>query len=321
MSAEHPHPAPSVRRRLTALALATGLALGGTAMATPAGAVGKGPNHNPRSTVNTSILTTHAELVAQLQKEDARQDAMELTVIGQSVKGRDIHLASWISDPENPTILFLTQQHGNEQLTTEGAMAFIKSLGTGKMRSVLDDVNVLVVPMANPDGAMGDVDFSLEDYIASGDRNLTRYNANEVDLNRDHVAKTQPETRALHENVLGAYDIDYMIDLHHQARGRLLTASWSPAPSCIPRRRTWHRTWSRTRSASARSSTTPSSSTAGATWADTWAARRRPSHGTASRPNTGSRRFCSRCAACPTTSTRATCSASVPTDTSSSRRW
>ena len=36
MSAEHPHPAPSVRRRLTALALATGLALGGTAMATPA---------------------------------------------------------------------------------------------------------------------------------------------------------------------------------------------------------------------------------------------------------------------------------------------
>ena len=241
MSAEHPHPAPSVRRRLTALALATGLALGGTAMATPAGAVGKGPNHNPRSTVNTSILTTHAELVAQLQKEDARQDAMELTVIGQSVKGRDIHLASWISDPENPTILFLTQQHGNEQLTTEGAMAFIKSLGTGKMRSVLDDVNVLVVPMANPDGAMGDVDFSLEDYIASGDRNLTRYNANEVDLNRDHVAKTQPETRALHENVLGAYDIDYMIDLHHQGTrsavdGELVSGSilYPTSPNVAP---------------------------------------------------------------------------------------
>ena len=64
------------RPRWTALALATGLALGGTAMATPVGAVGKGPNHNPRSTVNTSILATHAELVAQLQKEDARQDAL-----------------------------------------------------------------------------------------------------------------------------------------------------------------------------------------------------------------------------------------------------
>ena len=312
MSAEHPHPAPTVRRRLTALALATGLALGGTAMATPAGAVGKGPNHNPRSTVNTSILATHAELVAQLQKEDARQDAMELTVIGQSVKGRDIHLASWISDPENPTILFLTQQHGNEQLTTEGAMAFIKSLGTGKMRSVLDDVNVLVVPMANPDGAMGDVDFSLEDYIASGDRNLTRYNANEVDLNRDHVAKTQPETRALHENVLGAYDIDYMIDLHHQGTrsavdGELVSGSilYPTSPNVAP-------------------DVVEDSQRLGSVVydaVDTWAARRRPSHGTASRPNTGSRRCSSRCAACPTTSTRATCSASAPTDTSSSRRW
>ena len=141
---------------------------------------------------------------------------MELEVIGQSVKGRDLHLAKWISDPENPTVLFVTQQHGNEQLTTEGALDFIKSLGTGKMSRVLDGVNILIVPMVNPDGAMGDVDFSLDDYIASGDRHLTRYNANEVDLNRDHVAKEQPETRALHENVLSAYDIDYMIDFHHQ---------------------------------------------------------------------------------------------------------
>lgn len=216
MSIEHSRPAPGVRRRLTALALATGLTLGASAFAHPAGAVGKGPNHNPSATVNTSILVTYEEMVAQLQKEDARQELMELEVIGQSVKGRDIHLASWISDPANPTILFLTQQHGNEQLTTEGALAFIKSLGTGKMQASLQDVNVLVLPMANPDGAMGDVDFSLEDYVASGDRHLTRYNANEVDLNRDHVAKSQPETRALHENVLAAYDIDYMIDLHHQ---------------------------------------------------------------------------------------------------------
>ncbi len=81
---------------------------------------------------------------------------------------------------------------------------------------MLDGVNILVVPMLNPDGAMGDVDFSLDDYIASGGRHLTRYNANEVDLNRDHVAKVEPETRALHENVMRKYGIDYMIDLHHQ---------------------------------------------------------------------------------------------------------
>ncbi|MBB5750388.1 M14 family zinc carboxypeptidase [Micrococcus sp. TA1] len=217
-------------RRLAALTLAAGLALGSGLAAPPAFAVGKGPNYGGNETINTSILTTYDELVAELHTQEAKQPAMELEVIGQTVKGRDIHLVKYLSDPQNPTILYLTQQHGNEQLTTEGALSFIRSLGTGKNQGVLDGVNILVVPMLNADGAMGDVDFSLEDYIASGDRHLTRYNAHEVDLNRDHIAKVEPETRALHENVLQAYDIDYMIDLHHQgsrsqADGELVSGS------------------------------------------------------------------------------------------------
>ncbi|MFB0836168.1 M14 family zinc carboxypeptidase [Arthrobacter halodurans] len=202
-------------RRTVSLAAVVALTCG-LAAAPPALAVGEGPGYGGNETVNTSILRTYDELVAELKTQDAKQQAMELEVIGQSVKGRDLYLAKYISDPDNPTILFLTQQHGNEQLTTEGAVEFIKHLGTGKTKGVLDGVNVLVVPMLNPDGAMGDVDFPLDDYIADGGRHLTRYNANEIDLNRDHVTKIQPETRALHENVMSAYDIDYMIDLHHQ---------------------------------------------------------------------------------------------------------
>ncbi|QCU76962.1 carboxypeptidase [Citricoccus sp. SGAir0253] len=225
-----PHPGRRRTGRLAAVVLTAGLALGSGLAAQPALAVGEGPNYGGHETVNTSILTTYDELVAELQTQDARQEAMELEVIGQTVKGRDIHLVKYLSDPENPTILYLTQQHGNEQLTTEGALSFIRSLGTGKMGGVLEDVNILVLPMLNADGAMGDVDFPLDDYIASGERHLTRYNANEVDLNRDHVTKVEPETRALHENVLQAYDIDYMIDLHHQgsrsqADGELVSGS------------------------------------------------------------------------------------------------
>ena len=181
-----------------------------------ADAVGNGPNYGGNETINTSILHTYSEMASYLQKQEAKQKDMELEVIGQSVKGRDLYLVKYMKNPENPTILFLTQQHGNEQLTTEGALEFIKHLGTGKMKGVTDNVNILIVPMLNPDGAMGDVDFSLDDYVASGDRHLTRYNALGVDLNRDHVTKIQPETQALHFNVMQKYDIDYMIDLHHQ---------------------------------------------------------------------------------------------------------
>ncbi|WP_443089768.1 M14 family zinc carboxypeptidase [Virgibacillus sp. MG-45] len=180
-------------------------------------AVGNGPNYGGNEAIQTSIFHTHSEMASFLKKQEKKQEAMELEVIGQSVKNRDLYLVKYMKNPANPTILFLTQQHGNEALNTEAALDFIKQMGSGKMKDMLDGVNILIVPMLNPDGAMGDVNFSLDDYIADGDRHMTRYNANEVDLNRDHVDRIQPETSALHEQVLGKYDIDYMIDLHHQA--------------------------------------------------------------------------------------------------------
>ena len=203
----------TARNTCSAAAIAAALLLTG---AGTAAAVGEGPDYGGNETITTSILSTYDEVVEFLQTQDAKQDGMEVEVIGQTVKGRDIHLVKYLSDPDNPTILYLAQQHGNEQLTTEAMLHFIKSLGSGKNARTLQDVNVLLIPMFNADGAMGDVNFSLDDYIAKGERHLTRYNANEVDLNRDHVAKAQPETQALHQNVLQAYDIDYMIDLHHQ---------------------------------------------------------------------------------------------------------
>lgn len=220
-----------MKKKLFALSLTGMMTLGVvTPTALPAYAVGEGPNYNGHESIQTSNLYTYEGMVEFLKKQDAKQEVMELEVIGQTVKGRDIYLAKYITNPVNPTILFLTQQHGNEQLTTEGALEFIKHLGTNKTKGVLDNVNVLVVPMLNADGAMGDVNFSLDDYIADGGRHLTRYNANEIDLNRDHVEKLQPETQALHNNVLQKYDIDYMIDLHHQGTqserdGKLVSGS------------------------------------------------------------------------------------------------
>ncbi|RSK57602.1 M14 family zinc carboxypeptidase [Bacillus canaveralius] len=209
----------SIKKKVLSVSLSGLMALGAvTAIGLPTGAVGNGPSAGNGS-IQTSILHTYASMVDYLKTQDEKQGAMELEVIGQTVKGRDIYMAKYISNPENPTILFLTQQHGNEQLTTEGALEFIKHLGTNKTKGVLDNVNVLIIPMLNADGAMGDVNFSLDEYHADGDRHLIRYNANNVDLNREHDKTTtamQPEVRVLHENVFQQYNIDYMIDLHHQ---------------------------------------------------------------------------------------------------------
>ncbi|SHS89622.1 Zinc carboxypeptidase [Mycobacteroides abscessus subsp. abscessus] len=209
----------NLKKKVLSVSLSSLMAFGAiTAVSSPVFAVGNGPGAG-NGAVQTSILHTYESLVDYLNTQDAKQEAMELEVIGQTVKGRDIYMAKYISNPDNPTILFLTQQHGNEQLTTEGALSFIKHLGTAKTKGVLDNVNVLIIPMLNADGAMGDVDFSLDNYHADGDRHLTRYNANYVDLNREHdkaTSEMEPEVRSLHENVFAKYNIDYMIDLHHQ---------------------------------------------------------------------------------------------------------
>src|SRR5690606_27067359 len=136
----------SLKKGALTLSLAGALALSAVPMnSTVVEAVGNGPGYGGNETINTSILTTYSEMADYLQKQEAKQQNMELEVIGESVKGRDLYLAKYMTNPDNPTILFLTQQHGNEQLTTEGALEFIKHLGTGKMKGVTDNVNILIV--------------------------------------------------------------------------------------------------------------------------------------------------------------------------------
>ncbi len=176
---------------------------------------GEGPNYNGNETIKNERLHSYDEMVTLLERVDRQSEALDLEVYGQSVNNRDLYIAKFIQNPENPTILFLTQQHGNEVLTTEGALRMIQYLSTSsqEVKDVLENVNILIAPRLNVDGAEGDVNFSLDDYVAG---THTRYNANGIDLNRDHVDRNEPETAALHQNVLQKYKPDYMIDLHHQ---------------------------------------------------------------------------------------------------------
>ena len=65
-------------------------------------AVGNGPNYGGNETVNTSILHTYDEMVDYLKKQEAKQQDMELEVIGQSVKGRDLYLVKYMKNPREP---------------------------------------------------------------------------------------------------------------------------------------------------------------------------------------------------------------------------
>ncbi|GAB3435077.1 MULTISPECIES: M14 family metallopeptidase [Giesbergeria] len=82
---------------------------------------------------------------------------------------------------KRPTVLLLAQQHGDEPAGSEALLVLAQELSTGQLAPLLDKINVVLVPRANPDGAQ------------SGQRNT----ANGVDLNHDHLLLQTPEARAL----------------------------------------------------------------------------------------------------------------------------
>ena len=84
------------------LAVSGALALAVVAAPAPAIAVGEGPNYGGNGQITTSKLSTYDQMVSFLKDQDAKQPAMELEVIGKTVKGRDIHMVKYISDPAKP---------------------------------------------------------------------------------------------------------------------------------------------------------------------------------------------------------------------------
>ena len=80
-----------------------------------------------------------------------------------------------------PTVLLLGQQHGDEPASSEALLVLAREVAQGPLSAVLDRVNVLVLPRANPDGAQQD-----QPLLANG-----------LDLEEDHLLLRSPEARAL----------------------------------------------------------------------------------------------------------------------------
>ncbi|OLS35061.1 hypothetical protein BTR22_16735 [Alkalihalophilus pseudofirmus] len=66
----------------------------------------------------------------------------------------------------------------------------------------------------------GDVNWDTSHLLGGGQQ--TRNNANGINLNRTHNSLSQPETRALHEEVLRKHKIDFAIDMHQQVANRAI---------------------------------------------------------------------------------------------------
>jgi hypothetical protein len=174
-------------------------------------------------------------------------DRVSVEIIGESVEGRDLHLvvattpmsdAEWdtwqeLSDlrTEDPDaaiaaldageyddwrspLLINNNIHGNEWEGTDASFEVLEELASSddpETLTLLDEHVLAFVISQNPDGRV----------------NATRANANGFDMNRDFITQSQPETRAVRDQMV-RYDPLTLLDQHGYVGPTLIEPTTGP---------------------------------------------------------------------------------------------
>ncbi len=161
-------------------------------------------------------MTTHKEMLAFLQELDGESDDMYVFIIGKSPYYKldfpvvvftktDLSSASTLEEAAElvkangkTTLNYRGMIHANEAAAGEAALSLIRTLDGAYGESVLESINVCVVPRVNPDGAY----------------KYTRKNVSEViDMNRDFMRIQSAEVSFVH-HVYNLFAPEVTIDSH-----------------------------------------------------------------------------------------------------------
>ncbi len=140
------------------------------------------------------ITNKHIEPILETFSND-----FEVSTIGYSVNKKPIYAVEIGTGSRK--IFMWSQMHGNESTTTKALFdlfSFLKQ-DSEQANKIKKEFTLLCIPILNPDGA--------EVY--------TRENANKIDLNRDSVNLSQPESQLLRE-MFKCFKPDYCFNLHDQ---------------------------------------------------------------------------------------------------------
>lgn len=164
------------------------------------------PTTTPLERAQYKRLSHAAEISADLDALVAASKLARKELLGTSVAQRPLEaLVLSTTEPgaaqAHPRVMLVGSQHGAaEPAGGEAMLRLARQLLAGDLRALLDDIDVVLVPDANPDGR------------DSGHRS----NARGVNLNTDFVALSQPESQALIA-ALERYRPMAVLDVHESA--------------------------------------------------------------------------------------------------------
>jgi hypothetical protein len=205
------------------LSLITLLTLGsGLAAQTPAAKPGE-PSTRPERTAHRET-SRYDDVMAFVREVDAKSPKIHLTSFGYTFEGKSLPLvvvgdgladasADAVKKSGKTRVYIQGNIHGGEVEGKEAVQMLLRELSRGEHADWLQSLVLLIAPIYNADG---------NDRVRMSERNAqngpiggvgTRANAQDLDLNRDHMKLESPEARSL-MSLLNAYDPHLAIDLH-----------------------------------------------------------------------------------------------------------
>lgn len=156
----------------------------------------------PLEKSNYQKVTSYDQLTSFIKQLNESSDLLKVETIGQTVQKRNLYALKFSSsefgnDKSKIKVLFFAQQHGNEQSGKEGALLLAMALLKPENKYLFDKIDFAVIPQMNPDGSEAN----------------QRRNGNTMDLNRNHLILTEPETQALHK-FFDKYLFEVNMDVH-----------------------------------------------------------------------------------------------------------
>ena len=134
-------------------------------------------------------LTSYERMMDYLKPLVKSSAVVKMESMGSSESGRAIPVLYFSRDAafasqrdRKPVLMIICQQHGDEPSGKEAALIVARRL-LQENSDLLMKLDLILVPQINPDGS------------EAGERR----NANDVDLNRNHVMLSEPESNAVHQ--------------------------------------------------------------------------------------------------------------------------
>ncbi len=167
----------------------------------------------PAEKAHYTEYTQHQAIFCFLSQLAEISGNLEIKVVGRTLareeySSKDLLLCiiteEGISSPEDlnrskPTFYIVGAKHGNEQSAKEASLMLIRDLTVGGLQPLLEKVNFLILPAANPYGNWFDI----------------RMNEQDLDLNRDQVKLESPESEAIN-SIFREWMPEATMDVHEK---------------------------------------------------------------------------------------------------------